>query len=134
MNKTRIQILIAALVLMLVTLACEFSASTAKIQEVWMSTDDAGEQRTTVYAPDAVFYAQVDLRNAPDDTQLKAVWTAVDVEGADPNTVLAETEFTSGSGQVTFNLTNDQLWPPGTYRVEIYLNGKLDKSVDFSVQ
>lgn len=134
MKKTRIQILVASLVLLLVALACEFSASTAKIQEVWMSTDKAGEQRTTTFAPDAVFYAQVDLRNAPDDTKLKAVWTAVDVEGADPNQVLAQTEFTSGSGTVTFNLTNDQLWPPGKYRVEIYLNEKLDKTVDFEVQ
>lgn len=134
MKKNRVQILMAVLVLLLVTLACEFSASTAKIQEVWMSTDEAGEQRTTTFAPDAVFYAQVDLRNAPDDTTLKAVWTAVEVEGAEPNLVLAETDFTSGSGTVTFNLKNDQLWPAGKYRVEIYLNGKLDKTVDFEVQ
>lgn len=134
MARNAQQIFIVTLVLALVTMACSFNISTAKIQDVWMSIDEAGEKRTTTFTPDAVFYAQVDLRNAPDDTKLKTVWIAVEVIDTEPNLVLTETEFTGGSGMVTFNLTNDQLWPPGKYRVEIYLNGKLDKTIDFEVQ
>jgi hypothetical protein len=62
------------------TLACGGSVSTANVADAWMSTDEAGTNRTTVFAQDAVFYAQADLKNAPDDTILKSVWTAVDVQ------------------------------------------------------
>jgi hypothetical protein len=39
-----------------------------------MATDEDGSNRTTVFSQEAVFYAMVDLKNAPDDTKLKAVW------------------------------------------------------------
>lgn len=91
------------------TLACEFSASTSNVASAWMSTDEAGDQKTTVFAQDQVFYAQVDLQNAPDDTTLKAVWTAVNAQDTDPNLVITETEFVTGSGLVNFNLSNDSL-------------------------
>ena len=36
--------------------------------------------------------------------------------------------------EITYNLSNDQLWPIGTYKVEIYLNDKLDQTLEFSVE
>ena len=122
------------LALLLSTLACEFSASTANVADAWMSTDEAGDQRTTVYAQDQVFYVQVDLQNAPDDTTLKAVWTAVNVQDTDPNLVMTETEFVTGSGLINFNLSNDSLWPTGSYKVDIYMGGELASTVTFEVQ
>ena len=50
-----------------------------------MATDEDGANRTTVISQDAVFYAMVDLKNAPDDTQLKAVWTVVDAAKTEPD-------------------------------------------------
>jgi len=50
--------------LVLAALACGGSFSTAGIADAWMSTDTDGANRTTVFAQDAVFYAQVDLQNA----------------------------------------------------------------------
>ena len=76
----------------------------------------------------------MDLKNAPDDTKLKAVWTAVSAEGVDPNFMIDEVEFTSGDELVHFTLENDNLWPAGQYKVEIYLNDKLDKTLTFDVQ
>lgn len=125
---------LAFMALLLSTLACEFSASTANVAEAWMSTDEAGDQRTSVFAQDQIFYVQVDLQNAPDDTTLKAVWTAVDVQDTDPNLVITETEFVTGSGLINFNLSNDSLWPTGTYKVDIYMNGELATTVTFTVQ
>ena len=125
---------LAFMALLLSTLACEFSASTANVAEAWMSTDEAGDQRTSVFAQDQIFYVQVDLQNAPDDTTLKAVWTAVDVQDTDPNLVITETEFVTGSGMINFNLSNDSLWPTGTYKVDIYMNGELATTVTFTVQ
>lgn len=114
--------------------ACEASFSTAKISDAWMSTDEEGSERVTSYPPDAAFFAQVDVSNAPDDTTLKTSWIAVDVEGADPGLVIDEVETTTGSGVAFFTLTNDGPWPPGTYKVDIHLNGELDRTLEFSVQ
>ncbi len=127
-------LVLVALAAMFVLAGCEVSFSTAKIGDVWMSSDEAGKVRTAVYGPDEVFYAQVDLRNAPDDTKLKAVWIAVEAEDVDPNYTIYETEFVSGSAQVTFDLSNTNPWPAGKYRVDIYLNDKLAKSVEFKVR
>ena len=126
--------LLVLMALVLSALACEFSASTAKISDAWMSTDEAGAQRVTAFAQDAVFYAQVDLQNAPDDTTLKAVWTAVEVQDTEPNFVINETEFASGDGLVHFTLSNDGLWPTGKYKVDIYMNDQLAKTLEFEVQ
>jgi len=134
MVKRNLLILVGVLMLVLATVACEFSASTANIADAWLSDSEEGSNRVTTFGQDAVFYAFADLRNAPDDTTLKAMWIAVEAEGVAPNFVINETEFTSGSNIVTFNLSNNNLWPVGKYRVEIYLNGKLDKTLDFEVR
>ncbi len=108
--------------------------STANIPKAHLSTDEAGTQNTTVFEPDDVFYLTVALANAPDNTTVKAVWTAVQAEGVDANTLLAEKELTSGSATLTFDLSNQNLWPNGSYKVDIYLNDKLDRTLDFQVK
>lgn len=120
-------------ILMLAALACSFNFSTAKINEAVLARDEEGAEPTTVFAPDDTFYLIVDLANAPDDTSVRATWTAVAVEGADPNTFLDESELTTESGILTYNLTNDGLWPVGTYKVDLYLNGELERTLDFEV-
>jgi len=122
------------LLVLLVQVSCSFSASTAKLENARMSRDDAGTDLTSVFAPGDTFYCQVDLANAPDDTKVKAVWTAVQVEGADPNTHLDETELTAGSGTVTFKLENANPWPAGKYKVELFMNDKSAQTVEFEVQ
>ena len=120
--------------LILVTLACGFNASSANIAGAKMARDAEGSDPTTVFNQDEVFYAVVDLANAPDDTKIKASWVAVDADGTDPNLVIDEVEVTAGSGSVNFNLTNDKLWPVGTYKVDLYLNDELDRTLDFTVE
>ena len=115
-------------------LACGGSFSTANIQRAWLSSDSSGAPETTEFSQDETFYCLVELANAPDDTTLKAVWTAISAEGTDPNFLIDESELTSGDGTITFNLTNDQLWPIGTYKVDLYLNGELDRALTFEVR
>jgi len=115
-------------------LACGFSVSTASIDDAWMAADEEGSQRTTAFPQDATFYAIVDLANAPDDTTVRAAWTAVEVEGTDPDTAIDETELTTGSGNLVFQLNNENLWPAGRYKVDLYLNDELDRTLEFEVQ
>jgi hypothetical protein len=134
MNKKNIQILSVFLVFVFVSLACGFSATTANIKDAVLATDEAGTQPTTEFAQNAVFYAVVTLANAPSDTNVKAVWYAVNAEGVDPNFKIDEVTTTTGDGVVPFTLTNNNPWPVGTYKVELYLNDKLEKTLDFTVK
>ncbi len=111
----------------------EVSFSTANISNANLAKDEAGTQITTTFNQGDVFYLLVDLSNAPEDTRVKAVWTAVDVEGADPNTALDDVELTAGSGTLTFDLRNDNPWPPGEYQVELFLNDESDQTIAFQV-
>ncbi len=82
------------------------------------------------------FHVVVSIANAPSGTLLKAVWTAVDVgAAAAPNTKLDETEIkVQGTRNVDFPLEPQEgRWPPGSYKVEIHLNGTLERTLKFTV-
>jgi len=133
-NTMRKSLFFVVAVFLATILACGFSVSTANISAANMSADSEGEQPTANFAQDDTFYAVVQVDNAPDDTTVKAVWVAVDVEGVDPDLVIGEKEL-AGGGTLTFSLSNadDKLWPVGDYKVDIYLNGELDRSLPFAV-
>jgi hypothetical protein len=59
----------------------------------------------------------------------------VDVENTEPNLLIDQFEVTTSDATLPFNLVNNNgLWPAGTYKVEIYLNGTLDRTLEFQVQ
>lgn len=132
-KQSIIIMLIAALTL--VTLACGGTISTANIKSARLSVNESGSpEMTTFNQDDQTIYLAITLANAPDDTVVKTSWIAADVEGVDLNTLIDETELTSGDGELYFNIANNQLWPLGQYKVEIYLNDKLDRTLEYQVQ
>jgi len=132
MKTNKLSIVLALVALAVSILACGFS--TANIGDAWLSTDAEGNNRTTTFSQSDTMNLFVDLRNAPDDTELKVAWIAVNAEGVDPNYLLNETNYTSSDDTVHFDLSNDNLWPVGSYKVDVYLNGTLDRSLTFEVQ
>lgn len=134
MLKNRLQLFTILIVLVFVSLACGFSASTANIKDAYMATDDGGQNKTTVFSQNDTFWAIVTLANAPDDTTLKAVWYAVEAENTDPNFMIDEITTTSGDGTIPFSLVNDGPWPLGKYKVELFLNDKLANTLEFQVE
>ena len=134
MNKRILSISIFVSILILGVLACGASVTTANIANAYLTADKSGSGQTTTFAQDQTFYCIVKLANAPDDTKVKAEWIAVNIEGADPNTVIDSAELVGGDQTLTFNLTNNGLWPTGTYKVNLYLNDTLERSLDFTVQ
>jgi hypothetical protein len=134
MKTRRFYLGLATVALLATVLAWGCSASTANIGDAWMARDSEGTERTTTFAPSEVFHCLVDLKNAPDDTTVKASWTAVEVEGADPNTFIDEAVLTTGSDSLHFELSNNGLWPNGHYKVDLYLNDKLDRTLEFDVR
>jgi hypothetical protein len=109
-------------------------ASGAVIEDAFMSRDEAGTQPTTLFGQNDVFYCIVTLANAPQDTNVRAAWTAVNVQGEAPNTFIDEADITQGDGVLTFNLSNNQAWPIGLYKVDLYLNSELVGTIEFEVQ
>ena len=134
MKQNNLRVVLALLAIVAATLACGFNASTANISDAYMATDNEGANKTTVFAQDEVFYCIVNLANAPDDTTVKVVWYAVNAQDTEPNMLIDEAETTSGDGAIPFNLTNNGSWPLGSYKAEIYLNGALDRTLNFEVQ
>ncbi len=134
MKKQSVLVFALVLVALMLLSACSFSASTANIKSVTLAKDAEGTAATSQFDPTDTVYALVELANAPDDTALKAVWTAVDVgAAASPNQLIDETELTAGSGTHMFSLAPNSPFPAGSYKVEIYLNDALNNTQNFSV-
>lgn len=78
----------------------------------------------------SIFHAVVTISNAPANTRVKAVWFTA------KNSPMGEYEITTeGSRNLDFTFKPDGgRLPGGDYAVEIYVNGKLDRTLKFSVQ
>lgn len=115
--------------------------SSGIITEVVMAKDSEGVDLepvdpTTVFSPDETIHAVVRIEDAPSDTQFTAAFYVVDVgDAADPDTLISSTDLTAdGTRNLDFTLSPTSSWPPGTYRVEISVNGTLDQTVEYTVE
>ena len=123
--------------------ACSVSFSTANIPQAVLAKDVKGDtfepvNPTSTFPPDqAVINLVVTVANAPSDTKVKTVWTAIDVGDAAPaNTKIDEAELTmndSGNAHFTLSSPSTGVWPVGKYKVEIYLNDKLDRTLEYTI-
>ncbi len=110
------------------------------IKSVTMALETNGDGRdpvnpTIVFSSNSVFHAVIAIENAPANTRFRATWYATDVGSvADRNTLIDSAELTSdASRNLDFTLAPKAAWPIGTYRVEIAVNGNMERVVDFSV-
>lgn len=97
---------------------------------------DAVDVTTAFPADQAVFHAVVTISNLPTGSKVKTVWTVVVAgDAAPPNTEITQTEIAAdGSRNLDFTLTpNNGKLPPGKYKADIYLDGKLDRTLEFTV-
>ena len=92
----------------------------------------------TVFRPDSPqVVCVIKVEGASAGATLKAVWIAEDVgKVVPPNYKIAEKSLTMPFVNAgTFSLSKpDSGWPVGSYHVEIYLGGKLAKTVKFTVK
>ena len=136
--KNKLVVLFAILSLMVSSLACEALAGELGITNLRMAFDQDGNNPTTTFSPTDIFYAVADLNNAPQGTKVEAKWTAVNAADTEPNlefqTQSLDITEESFSGTIYFQLSNDEGWPAGQYKVDLYLNGTLAQTAEFSVQ
>lgn len=136
--KNKYMVLFAVLSLVVTSLACAVGNTELGLTNLRMAFDQDGENPTTTFASTDVFYAVADLANAPQGTNVEAKWTAVNAADTEPNLEfqtqtldITEETFT---GTIYFQLSNDDGWPAGQYKVDLYLNGTLAQTAEFSVQ
>src|SRR5512139_985944 len=139
----RFSLLVPWLLLAGVVAGCSFSISTANITQAVLAKDVKGDtfepvNPTSTFPTDqSVINLVVTVANAPSETKVKTVWTAVDVGDAAPaNTKIDEAELTldaSGKTHFTLAVPSSGVWPAGKYKVEVYLNDKLDRTLEYTI-
>jgi len=87
---------------------------------------------TTTFAPTDKFFASTQVSNLIVGSKVESRWYfgADEINGG-------RTSITSdkaGSGYLSFSLSNTTPFPAGDYKVEIYLDGALVKTVPFNVK
>ncbi len=141
MRKSTLNLIVASAVLLMVTLACNFSASTANISSVKIGKDRNVNQETTNFEGSDPIYVAATISNAPGKVKVKGQMIVESAEGltAGPLPGLEKTLDLEGSGTATYSFTPPPAgWPKGKYKVEVTMMDdsgaqKDQKSVSFSV-
>jgi len=112
-----------------------FITSVVTAQDVSGNNFDPVGVTSSFPANQAVYHAVVTIANAPDGTVYKANWKVVDIGSAGtPGQSMGDFTITAGgSRNLDFTFKPKTQLPPGHYQVEIYVNGALNRAVDFEV-
>lgn len=139
MNKKRLPILLAALALVVSTLACALGGEPT-LANVRTALDEDGAQPSAVFAATDTVYVVGDLSNGVVGNVITSKWYAVEVVDTEPNFLIDEADISvtedSFNGTIYFFFPPpiDGQWPAGRYSVEVYFNGVLNSTVEFTIQ
>jgi hypothetical protein len=108
------------------------------VEQLTMAKDNngkPGDTTTTFEAGDRTIHCIAELNKAKGGTQVKFVWKAVDVAGS-KNEEIKNIDYTTKSfeNKVHGHLTLPYDWPKGTYGVDVYVNGALDKTITYTIE
>ena len=115
------------------------SSESGPISEVHMAKDDGtgnpGDETDVFSSGDRTVHCVVKLGDAKSGTKMNFAWYVVDAEGA-KNEKIKEVDYTTKALEnvVHAHLSLPQDWPAGKYKVQVSVNGNLEKTVDFTVQ
>ena len=104
-------------------------------EEVYMAKSSSGPATTTFAPTDRTVYVVLNLNKAKSGTDIKVVWIAHEVEDA-KDKQLKTVEYTTKAFEqkIPGYLTWPSDWPKGRYRVEVYVDGNLDRTVYYDVE
>ena len=122
------------------------NANRAANADVWVDTiemanDNGGKpgQFTDSFTPgDRTIYCVIKLNQTKNETAVRFVWKAIDAQnsyaynGKDSMTIDYTT--TPDTKSVFSHVTYAGDWPTGSYRIEVYINGALDKTIDYTIE
>jgi hypothetical protein len=134
--KRSFPVLLAILVIVLSTLACNFGSKPAGVSNIRMTTDDTGDTTTTVYAPTDSFFFYFDANKIEPGTLFESRWYVLDYEKQDPTLPFKTSTYSyeEGNSRIYFQLSAGMEWPVSPYRVELYMNDEKIGEVMFEVK
>ncbi len=108
------------------------------VDRVYMAKDNngkPGDETTTFSSSDHVVHCIAELNKAKKGTEVRFVWKMIDVAGT-TNKEIRKTDYTTRSfeNKVHGHLSLPYDWPKGKYGVEVYINGELDKTLDYTIE
>ncbi len=112
--------------------------STGLIKQAHMAKDNGkggpGDKTDTFGPADRTIHCVVELAEPSAETKIRYSWWVVEAEGA-KNEKIEDIEYTTRPEDrvVHGHLTLPNDWPPGKYKVDVYVNGNLEQSVDYNV-
>jgi hypothetical protein len=99
---------------------------------VYLASDPSGQVHSTSFTHSQPICLFFNLYDPSGSNMVKTVWSTVDVEGLQANAEIYRTE-----NQVTTSSfateVNNELWNIGKYKIELYLNGILDETIQFEI-
>jgi hypothetical protein len=130
----RLAFLVIAVIVTSMTLSACGGGGPLAVQSVTLSNTSGGTSTTTFSPTDHIIYAAVQLNRIETGLTAMVVWTAVDTS-AGQNVEVARKEFTGlAVNVIQAQVELPQDWPTGKYKLDIYLNSSLSKTVEFTVQ
>ena len=135
MHTPRSILVISLGLLVVIALACKFSASTANISGLKIGKDKSVTDETSTFGPNDIVYAVATISNSPGKVKVKGRLVPEDAPDKGNETTI---ELPS-SGTATFTFTPPSSgFPTGKYKIEVIMmdeNGeqKDTKSGTFSV-
>ena len=109
------------------------------VEEVYLARDDgsgkAGDQAEEFRTTDVPIHCVVLLDNVGKVT-IKMNFVAVKVAGVKSETKVVSASYTTTERQnrVNFTGTPDGVWTPGRYRVDLFIDGKASRSLEFDIK
>lgn len=116
---------------------------TGLIKQVHVAKDNGqggpGEETDTFGPTDKTIHCVVELAEPKAETKLRYSWWVVEAEGENnkkiQNENIEDVEYTTKPEDriVHGHLTVPDDWPPGKYKVDVYVNGNLEQTVEYNV-
>lgn len=109
------------------------------VEEVYLAKDDgtgkAGDVVSVFGIGDVPIHCVVQL-SSQRVANVKMHLVAVSVPGVKPELKVVTASYTTKAeqNQVYFTGKPDKVWTPGKYRVDIFVDGKLEKKHDFTIE
>lgn len=121
------------------TEANKVNTDDVQVAELYLARDNgsgkAGEITDSFFTNDIPIYCVVQLDSMKPVT-VKMNFVAVKVQGVKPETKVITVSYkTNGKqSQVNFTGTPDKVWTAGFYRIDIFIDDKPDKNLEFEIK
>jgi hypothetical protein len=108
------------------------------ITRIFMAKDDngkPGDETSSFQAAEHTVHCIANLNKAKKGTKVRFTWKMIDVAGSKDKEIRTS-DYTTNSFEKKVHgyLTLPSDWPKGTYGVEVYIDGELDKSIEYTVE